>query len=73
MEAGYFEKVEELCDRYSIKGFINSEGMLQETSLYVDYNMATKTKCQSNDTIVYVTEADSVIAFLYISATFLCV
>lgn len=25
MEAGYFEKVEELCDRYSIKGFINSE------------------------------------------------
>ncbi|KAG6437458.1 hypothetical protein SASPL_102375 [Salvia splendens] len=25
MEAGYFEKVEELCERYSIKGFSNSE------------------------------------------------
>ncbi|PIN21861.1 putative 3'-5' exonuclease [Handroanthus impetiginosus] len=23
MEAGYFEKVEELCDRYSLKGFLN--------------------------------------------------
>ncbi|KAL3636956.1 hypothetical protein CASFOL_019255 [Castilleja foliolosa] len=23
MEAGYFEKVEELCDRYSLKGFMN--------------------------------------------------
>ncbi|XP_047937773.1 uncharacterized protein LOC125185298 isoform X3 [Salvia hispanica] len=27
MEAGYFEKVEELCERYSIKGFSNSEGL----------------------------------------------
>ncbi|KAH6826480.1 Polynucleotidyl transferase [Perilla frutescens var. hirtella] len=25
MEAGYIEKVEELCDRYSIKGFFNSK------------------------------------------------
>ncbi|GFZ07199.1 polynucleotidyl transferase, ribonuclease H-like superfamily protein [Actinidia rufa] len=23
MEAGYFEKVDELCDRYSLKGFVN--------------------------------------------------
>lgn len=73
MEAGYFEKVEELCDHYSIKGFINSEGMLQETSLYVDFNTETKRKCQSNDSKVSVTEAESVIAFLFISATFLCV
>lgn len=36
MEAGYFEKVEELCERYSIKGFFDSKGMLQETSTYVD-------------------------------------
>ena len=28
MEAGYFEKVDELCDRYSLKGFVNVKGML---------------------------------------------
>lgn len=26
MEAGYTEKVDELCDRYSLKGFLNVKG-----------------------------------------------
>lgn len=30
MEAGYFEKVEELCDRYSLEGFLNFKGMSKE-------------------------------------------
>lgn len=28
MEAGYMEKVEELCERYSLEGFINAKGTL---------------------------------------------
>ncbi|KAK2977713.1 hypothetical protein RJ640_013731, partial [Escallonia rubra] len=28
MEAGYFEKVDELCNRYSLKGFTNVKGMV---------------------------------------------
>jgi hypothetical protein len=28
MEAGYSEKVDELCDRYSLKGFLDAKGML---------------------------------------------
>lgn len=26
MEAGYSEKVDELCDRYSLEGFLNANG-----------------------------------------------
>lgn len=28
MEAGYSEKVDELCDRYSLEGFLNDKGIL---------------------------------------------
>lgn len=28
MEAGYSEKVDELCDKYSLTGFIKAKGML---------------------------------------------
>lgn len=28
MEAGYFEKVEEYCERYSLSGFVNVKGLL---------------------------------------------
>lgn len=38
MEAGYSEKVEELCDRYSLKGFLNFKGMLQENHHQIDFN-----------------------------------
>lgn len=28
MEAGYLEKVDELCERYSLEGFLNVKGMV---------------------------------------------
>lgn len=28
MEAGYSEKVDELCDRYSLEGFVKAKGMI---------------------------------------------
>jgi hypothetical protein len=28
MEAGYSEKVDELCERYSLEGFLNVKGMV---------------------------------------------
>lgn len=36
MEAGYLEKVEELCERHSLEGFANLGGML-EFSLFLLY------------------------------------
>lgn len=32
MEAGYMEKVEELCERYSLEGFINVKGTLDTST-----------------------------------------
>lgn len=33
MEAGYSEKVDELCDRYSLKGFVKAKGIILCQSL----------------------------------------
>jgi len=35
MEAGYSEKVDELCDRYSLKGFANETGIIVNLSLHL--------------------------------------
>jgi len=33
MEAGYMEKVDELCQRYSLEGYVNSLGKLTPSNV----------------------------------------
>lgn len=41
MEAGYFEKVGELCERYSLEGFANVKGMMKNFLLLSDLHLET--------------------------------
>jgi hypothetical protein len=38
LEAGYTEKVDELCERYSLKGYVNSLGTY--TQIYILRNLS---------------------------------
>jgi hypothetical protein len=37
MEAGYMEKVDELCERYSLEGYVNSLGKLAPMMLLIQH------------------------------------